>query len=66
MHTPACERNRLHTDGIRPYGIWFEEAAKLATLRTFSRDDVPRVLNGASVTHPAHVSDFYRLDVRPA
>ena len=51
------------TDGVKPYGLWFTEAAKYCTLRTFTRQDVPDVINGVKVTHIAHVSDFYRMDV---
>ena len=35
----------------------------LVTVVPFSRDDVPRILNGAAVEKPAHVADFRRLQV---
>eukprot|EP00042_Codosiga_hollandica_P057060 m.837579 g.837579 ORF g.837579 m.837579 type:complete len:1010 (+) comp59489_c0_seq1:48-3077(+) len=50
-------------DGVRPYGLWFDEAAKLCTIRNFTRADVPTELNGHKVTHVAHVSDFYRMNI---
>ena len=52
------------TDGVIPIGAWFANAAKYAILREFSRDSVPRQLNGINVTKNAHVSDFYRNGVR--
>ncbi len=54
----------IGADGVKPWGMWFEEASKLCTLRTFTRSDVPAVVNNVNVTHIAHVSDFYRMDVR--
>ena len=35
----------------------------LVTVVPFSRDDAPRILNGAAVEKPAHVADFRRLQV---
>ena len=35
----------------------------LVTVVPFSRDDVPRILNGAAVEKPSHVADFRRLQV---
>jgi hypothetical protein len=35
----------------------------LCTIRKFTRDDAPHEVNGRAVTHVAHVSDFYRMNV---
>jgi hypothetical protein len=53
----------ISTDGIRSYGVWFEEAAQLCVLRYYARDMVPISVNNFTITLGAHVSDFYRIQV---
>jgi hypothetical protein len=53
-------------DGATPKGPWYHALLALPEFEAvpFSADDVPRHLNGRNVTHPAHLSDFRRLQVR--
>ena len=55
---------RILADGAKPIGVWFAEASRVAILRYYARDWVPRVQNGATVVQKADVADFWRYHVR--
>lgn len=52
-------------EGATPKGPWYEALLQLEefVVVPFSARDIPSTLNGVTVTHPAHMSDFRRMQV---